>query len=101
MKRRMVMKKIAFLFALLCSISMAPVATADVLPEFDDNEPVVTIRHGEQATYFEYRVNGKLKEIRVEPTVGKPYYLRPTEDGEFEKFEDSTLMLPKWILFSW
>ncbi len=101
MKRRMVMKKIVLLFTLLCSISFAPLVAADVLPEFDDNEPVVTIRHGEKATYFEYRVNGKLKEIKVEPVVGKTYYLRPTEDGEFQKFEDSTLMLPKWILFSW
>ncbi|SEQ20085.1 Protein of unknown function [Amphritea atlantica] len=95
------MKKFLILLTLLCSISLVPTASADVLPEFDDNEPVVTIRHGEKATYFEYRVNGKLKEIKVKPVVGKTYYLRPTEEGEFQRFEDSSLMLPKWILFSW
>ncbi len=95
------MKKIVLLLTLLCTFSLAPAVSADVLPEFDDNEPVVTIRHGEKGTYYEYRVNGKLKEIKVKPLVGKTYYLVPTDEGEFQRFEDSTLMLPKWILFSW
>ena len=95
------MKKLLLLIALLFSVSSAPVAVAEVLPEFDENEPVVTIRQGKKATYYEYRINGELKEIKVEPAVGKTYYLVPTGEGEFEKFDNSTLMLPKWILFSW
>lgn len=95
------MKKIMLLLTLLCSFSMVPTVSADVLPEFDDNEPVVTIRHGQKATYYEYRVNGKLKEIKVKPVIGKTYYLVPQNDGEFQRFENSSLMLPKWILFSW
>ncbi|MDX2421887.1 MAG: DUF2782 domain-containing protein [Amphritea sp.] len=95
------MKKIVLLLTLLCSFSMVSTVSADVLPEFDNNDPVVTIRKGEKATYYEYRINGKLKEIKVKPVIGKTYYLVPTDDGEFQRFEDSNLMLPKWILFSW
>lgn len=95
------MKKILLLATLLSTFFLAPIASAEVLPEFDDNEPVVTIRQGEKATYYEYRINGQLKEIKVEPVVGKTYYLVPTEEGAFDRFDNSTLMLPKWILFSW
>ena len=95
------MKKILLLAALLSAFFLSPIANAEVLPEFDSNEPVVTIRQGEKATYYEYRVNGQLKEIKVKPALGKAYYLRPADDGEFQRFEDSSLMLPKWILFSW
>ncbi|MDO6562442.1 DUF2782 domain-containing protein [Amphritea sp. 1_MG-2023] len=95
------MKKIVLLLTLLCSFSIVSTASADVLPEFNDDDPAVTIRQGDQATYYEYRVNGQLIEIKVKPTIGKTYYLIPTDDGEFYRSEDSNLMLPKWILFSW
>ncbi|MCV6611900.1 MAG: DUF2782 domain-containing protein [Amphritea sp.] len=95
------MKKFLILAALLTVFTQMPAAVAEPAPEFDENEPVVTIRQGKKATYYEYRVNGILKEIKVEPVVGKTYYLVPTDDGEFARFDDSTLMLPKWIIFSW
>jgi len=95
------MKKILLLAALLFTVLQAPATVAEPLPEFDENEPVVTIRQGKKATYYEYRINGKLKEIKVEPVVGKTYYLVPTDEGEFSRFDSSSLMLPKWIIFSW
>jgi len=95
------MKKYLMLAALLLSFSQMPVAVAEPLPEFDENEPVVTIRQGKKATYYEYRINGQLKEIKVEPVIGKTYYLVPTKEGEFTRFDSSSLMLPKWIIFSW
>lgn len=95
------MKRLLLLATLLLSFFTVPVAVAEVLPEFDENEPAVTIRQGKKATYYEYRINGQLKEIKVEPVVGKTYYLVPTDEGEFQRFDNSSLMLPKWILFSW
>lgn len=95
------MKKILLLAGLLSALFLSPIASAEVLPEFDSNEPVVTIRQGEKATYYEYRINGQLKEIKVEPVIGKTYYLVPAAEGAFNRFDNSTLTLPKWILFSW
>lgn len=92
------MKKHLFLAALL---SLSPLTNAEPLPQFDENDPAVTIRQSAKSTYYEYRINGQLKEIKVVPSVGKPYYLVPTDDGDFARFDNSSLMLPKWILFSW
>ena len=95
------MKKYLLLATLLFIPLVSPLSIAEPQPEFDENDPAVTIRQSKQATFYEYRINGQLKEIKVVPSVGKPYYLVPTGDGEFDRFDNSGLMIPKWILFSW
>lgn len=65
------------------------------------NEPEVVIRPGEKATYYEYRVNGELREIRVEPKVGPVYYLVPADGGGFIRQDGSQLVVPSWVLFKW
>ena len=83
-------------------LMMAPLALAEVPPLVDENEPQITIFNDDEKTYYEYRVNGQLKEIKVVPKGGKEYYLVPGPgEGEFIRVEDSQLLIPKWVLFRW
>lgn len=75
-----------------------PVRASEYQPT--PGEPQVVIRAGEDATYYEYRVNGELREIRVKPEVGPVYYLVPV-DGGFIRQDGSQLVVPKWVLFEW
>ncbi|MEQ5836575.1 DUF2782 domain-containing protein [Marinobacter sp. R17] len=77
----------------------APVRASEYQPSAD--APEVVIRPGKEATYYEYRVNGELKEIRVKPKVGPVYYLVPADGGGFIRQDGSQLVVPKWILFQW
>ena len=88
---------------LLASLLVLPPAQAETLPETGVETPQITIRHAEEKTIYEYRVGGKIREIKVVPPVGKPYYLVPIEgsNDEFTRFENSSLLIPKWVIFSW
>ncbi|MAA66414.1 MAG: hypothetical protein CL581_16785 [Alteromonadaceae bacterium] len=77
----------------------APVRASEYRPSPSD--PQVVIRSGEKETYYEYRVNGELKEIRVEPEVGPVYYLVPADNGGFIRQDGSQLVVPSWVLFRW
>lgn len=83
-------------------ILLAPLAHAEVPPLVDENEPQITIYNDAEKTYYEYRVNGQLKEIKVVPTIGKEYYLVPAPgEGDFIRHEESQMLIPKWVLFRW
>ncbi|WP_221793501.1 DUF2782 domain-containing protein [Oceanobacter mangrovi] len=63
----------------------------------------VTIRNDGDNTYYEFRENGQLVEIKVEPKTGKPYYLVP-KDGPGEEFvrkDNPDVVVPKWVIFRW
>ncbi len=68
-------------------------------------EPEVTIRkeHNEQVT--EYRVNGRLYMVKVQPSVGPAYYLVDTNgDGRFDSRREgleTDMKIPGWVLLSW
>ncbi len=68
-------------------------------------EPEVTIIRRDDATITEYRVNGNLYMVKIQPTVGKPYYLIDRDgDGQMEGrtndiYDD--ILVPQWVLFSW
>lgn len=64
-------------------------------------EPQITIRHEEEKTFYEYRVNGVLKEIKVEPKVGPVYYLVPADGGGWIEEDKSQLLVPQWVIFRW
>lgn len=75
-----------------------PVVTSDY--QRSPTEPQVVITSGEDATFYEYRVNGELVEIKVVPKVGPPYYLVPAPDGWIRRGQ-SEVRVPSWVIFSW
>ncbi len=83
--------------------------TAPVLPnEADDSrnipQPEVRIIRKKDAVIEEYRVNGRLRFIKITPSVGSPYYMVDTDgDGILETREDNFSNPPinQWILLEW
>ncbi|PPC78173.1 hypothetical protein WH50_01530 [Pokkaliibacter plantistimulans] len=67
----------------------------------DDNEPQIIISHQEDKTFYEYRVNGAVVEIKVVPKHGKPYYLVPVEGKGMVESDHSRLRIPQWVIFQW
>lgn len=63
----------------------------------------VTIRNDGNNTYYEFRVNGQISEIKVVPKVGPAYYLVPSqqEDGDFVRKDNPEMRVPKWVIFRW
>ncbi|MFK5913407.1 MAG: DUF2782 domain-containing protein [Woeseiaceae bacterium] len=52
----------------------------------------------------EYRVNGRVRFIKITPNVGNPYYMVDTDgDGSLETREDNFTNPPinQWILMTW
>ena len=73
--------------------------------EEDEFEPEVTIINREDATYEEYRLNGRLYMVKVVPKVGPPYYFVDRDgDGLLETREHTRagkVQVPQWVIFSW
>ncbi len=93
---------IALMFAL--SLVMLPVIPSQAETVLSDSEEQITIHPGSQGeVLYEYRVNGQIKEIRVVPKIGKPYYLVPsdTKGGAYIRMDSSQLLIPSWVLFRW
>lgn len=78
--------------------AQAPIRASEY--QRSEEGPAIVIRSQDGNTYYEYRVNGELQEIRVEPEVGPVYYLIPVEGGYIRR-EESKLLLPSWVLFRW
>ncbi|WP_432697049.1 DUF2782 domain-containing protein [Marinobacterium sp. YM272] len=93
------MKKAILLAGLL---ALAPLAQAEVVTDTETSEPEINITHDGEATYYEYSINGEIREIKVVPKVGKPYYLVPAEGSDkFIRAGESQLLIPKWVIFRW
>jgi hypothetical protein len=93
----MMLKKLT----LVAVLALAPLAQAEVVDDPALTEPEITITHDGESTYYEYTVNGQLREIKVVPKVGKPYYLVPADGSKFIRVEESQLLIPKWVIFRW
>lgn len=82
---------------------------APTLPdEADDSrnipQPEVRIIRKKDTVIEEYRVNGRLRFIKITPSVGSPYYMVDTDgDGVLETREDNFSNPPinQWILLEW
>lgn len=75
-----------------------PVQSGEVL------EPEITIIQRENETVEEYRINGNLYLVKVQPAVGPAYYLMDNDgDGRLESRSSqlSDYVIPQWVLFSW
>lgn len=66
-------------------------------------EETITIHSDKDVTYYEYRVNGEISEIKVVPRKGPAYYLVPSqqEDGEFVRKDNPRIRVPSWVIFRW
>jgi hypothetical protein len=78
------------------------------LPEMtvDDEviEPDVTIIKKDEGTIYEYRINGQLYMVKIQPVKGPAYYLVDRDgDGEFDSRSDdpTNISVPQWILMRW
>ena len=86
-----------------------PATTKDQGPASDDSrnipEPEVNIIHRKETTIEEYRINGKLRYVKIIPKLGKPYYLVDKDgDGELESRHSDLDGIPpinEWILLQW
>jgi hypothetical protein len=71
----------------------------------EELEPEVSIIKRDTETIHEYRVNGELYMVKIEPRNGPPYYLIDKDgDGSLEsrynKLEPA-LLVPSWMIFRW
>jgi len=71
----------------------------------DVMEPEVTIIKRDDAVIHEYRMNGQLYMLKIEPVRGYPYYLMDSDgDGTLESRYnqiDPALVVPRWMIFRW
>jgi hypothetical protein len=70
----------------------------------DGVEPDITIREEGGSLVYEYRVNGQLYMIRIQPQFGPPYFLVDTDGDGFmddRRGDPRDIRIPQWILFSW
>ncbi|MEQ3695181.1 MAG: DUF2782 domain-containing protein [Alcanivorax sp.] len=87
---------------LAAAATAAVLATGSVQAEEPAGE-TVTIRNDGDNTYYEFRQNGQIVEIKVQPKVGPAYYLVPGEEGaeSLERQDTPNMRTPKWVIFRW
>lgn len=76
----------------------------DVVVDGEVIEPEVTIIEREEGTIYEYRINGNLYMVKVQPIKGPPYYMVDRDgDGEFDvrSTDPTNISVPQWILLRW
>jgi hypothetical protein len=76
-----------------------PLVVSDYQPPSDG--PQIVIRPGEEEVFYEYRVNGQLMEIKVVPEIGPEYYLVPADGGGWIRENETDMLVPSWVIFSW
>ena len=68
-------------------------------------EPEVTIRRDAEKTVTEYRVNGQIHSIKVQPVVGPTYWMVDTTGDGFANARydnyDPPFAIPGWVIFRW
>ena len=71
----------------------------------EEMEPDITIIKKGKDTIQEYRRNGRLYMVKVQPQVGPAYYLLDTNgDGRMDVKKndlDKTSNINQWLLFEW
>lgn len=71
----------------------------------EEMEPDITIIRKGKDTIQEFRRNGKLYMVKIQPQIGPAYYMLDTNgDGEMDVKKndlDENTNINKWILFEW
>jgi hypothetical protein len=84
-----------------------PISAPPPPPQLESGQPLepeVTIRRTDRETIYEYRRNGQLFLVRVQPTVGPPYHFVDVNgDGnlDYRPGEPVRDNINQWILFRW
>lgn len=77
-------------------------AASPVAAQEESMAPDITVREEEDRTIREYRVNGQLYAIEIQPAVGPSYYLIDENgDGDFRRSENANIAIPSWVLITW
>ena len=84
-------------------------AKVPTIPEEADDsrvipEPEVRIIRKKDTVIEEYRVNGRVRFVKITPSSGSPYYMVDTDgDGVLETRDDNFTNPPinQWILLEW
>ncbi|MBY5940196.1 DUF2782 domain-containing protein [Halomonas sp. DP5N14-9] len=80
--------------ALLLSLALLAAAS----PVLAQAQPDISVRQEANQTLREYRVNGKLYAIKVEPKDGSAYFLVDRNgDGNFERQGSDNVDIPGWV----
>jgi hypothetical protein len=103
------MKLLIFLLAMFTLMPLAAYDAAPLPPRLPEPqrsgealEPDVTIVETEEGTAYEYRANGQLYMVKIQPRVGKPYYEIDSDgDGTLDTRVDDlrNTAVPQWVLF--
>lgn len=76
----------------------------DVIIDGQVIEPDVKIIKQEEGTIYEYRINGQLYMVKIQPIKGPAYYMVDRDgDGEFDSrsTDPTNISVPQWILLRW
>jgi hypothetical protein len=61
--------------------------------------PDIVIIADEERTIYEFRQNGQLRMVRIEPQQGPAYYLVPRDPTRgFGDLERADMLLPSWVI---
>jgi hypothetical protein len=95
------MKKLLAVVGLVCAFPVLAEAPA-VLEQL---EPEVRIYKQQNAIVREYRMNGQLYMVKIEPSHGYPYYLIDMDgDGLLESRRNQispNMVVPNWVIYRW
>lgn len=111
---RFLIRYVPLLFIFMAAAQAAPDEPAPVPepPELpapvqsgEEMEPDITIIRKGKDTIQEFRRNGKLYMVKIQPQVGPAYYMLDTNgDGEMDVKKndlDANTNINKWLLFEW
>lgn len=78
---------------------LGSVAAAAAAPDDELQGPDIVIIAEQERTIYEFRQGGELRMVRIEPRIGKPYYLVPRDPTRgFGDLERADMLLPSWVL---
>jgi hypothetical protein len=66
--------------------------------------PEITITETDEGTVYEYRVKGQVYMVKIQPTIGPPYFLVDTNGDGILDVDDRRapdMAVQQWMLFSW
>ncbi len=76
----------------VASVGMTMPASNDLPPGTN-----IVVKHHDDRTIQEYRLNGHIYSIKITPAEGEPYYLVATDTGgNFMRADGPRLLIPEW-----